>query len=142
MDSDPLKSGAPPPLALCLQEAYLGFPIDDRCNEGASTLIHELESQAGAGPSGVRGPKVTCGSEGNPIKNRACEYTPCNASFFLFLGPRGGHKHRKGSPKGAPRVPRRDPKTIKNPVFFVSFPAMLLKCVPGGSPRSRDSKSS
>ena len=37
-----------PPIALCLQEAYLGFPNDDRWNEGATALIHELESQAGA----------------------------------------------------------------------------------------------
>ena len=29
---------------------------------------------------------------------------------------RGDQKDRKGSPKGAPRVPRRDPKTVKNRV--------------------------
>ena len=80
-------------------------------------------------------------SEENPIKNRAREQTPCNASFFRFLGPRGGHKDRKGSPKGAPRVPRRDPKTIKNLVFFIPFSGVLPKWVLGRSPKPRDPKS-
>ena len=72
----------------------------------------------------------------------AREQTPCNASFCSVLGPWGWPQGPKRFPKRASRgSPDGTPKRLKIDVFFFPFSAVLLKWVPGGSPRLRDPKS-
>ena len=77
-------------------------------------------------------------SEENPMKNRARDQTPCNATFFRFLGSRGGHKDRKGLQRAPRGSPEGTPKQLKIEFLFLPFSAVLPKWVPGGSPRPRD----